>query len=619
MHQRPSPPMPGVPLPEVMDNQLEEILNSMPGVVVQGNYTVDGPRAFLYVSKGAREVFGVSSSALKANSQLFFDICHPDDLPPLKASIHEAVSQNKDWVYSWRVIKPDGKTSWVRVSSRHFGTLADNSVIRVSNFVDITREKSLEKKLRLAQKKAEQANKAKSAFLASVSHEMRTPLNGILGYSQILSRQLDLTGQNARNLESLQRCGKHLLAVINDVLDMARIESGRLSLQAKPTLLQKLLFDVGSVITPLAASHGLNYSLHTATDLPDCILIDATRLKQVLINLLNNAVKFTDKGHVDLHVQRQQEQLQFVVTDTGCGIPRDKLTTIFQPFARLDNHYSVEGTGLGLAITSHIIHALHGHIAIDSEVGEGSRFTITIPFEEATLPERDISDTTNFNYEKLKLDPPPRILVVDDRESNRDILKQILTMAGFKVSLAENGQDALDKLHRRTFDLVLSDLRMPVMGGLELLASILQEPKLANIPCIAISASVFPDQIQQVLKAGFRTFLPKPCSLPKLLGTVYDALHIHPEPASHQTMETAEQNATDDTKTRSPHIKLDNTLSKRFHTLLDIGDIEELEALVNTLLSEPEHTTARQQLLACLNALDLNSFSEVLETLSETE
>ncbi len=627
-------------LPQDMADNLGELLDSLPGVIIKGHYTTEGPKVFLYVSQGAKEIFGVSREQLKADSQLFWAICHPDDRDDLKASISKAVTEKSDWVHSWRVcnICQTGPTGidgqpyideqphingqparWIRVSSRHFRSLPDGSAIRVSSFLDITREKRLEEGLRLASHNAEQANKAKSTFLANISHEMRTPLNGILGYAQLLSHQLQLTGQAAKNLKSLSQCGNHLLAVINDVLDMARIESGLLNLQSNPIALEQLFSDVNSVIEPLASAHGLDFTMSCSSDLPPSILSDDTRLRQILINLLNNAVKFTESGKVSLAVSIVNDQLQCIVTDTGCGIPANRIDTIFKPFERLDVHHSTEGTGLGLAITSHIVECLNGTLTLESEPGKGSRFTILLPYEEVAITEGEAFGCTAFELKPLDLHPPPRILVVDDRKSNRDVLKQTLELYGFAAMGAENGIEALRLLRQRPFDLLLSDIRMPVMGGLELIGEMKQDKNLKDIPCIAISASIFPGQIQQVLEAGFHRFLPKPCSQQQLFTCLCDTLNLKRQahnPEQQEQSEPATLNAQQppDMSASAP---LPSDTLNRLKAQIDIGDIDGLRSVLAQELSSPEHASLKNILESFLDALDLEGFTKFLSGIPE--
>lgn len=382
----------GTQPPHDMASGLEELLDFLPGVIVQGHYSVDGPMSFLYVSRGAFEVFGITREQLLADSQLFFAICHPEDLVALKESIRIAVSTQTDWRHSWRICHHNRPDRWVRVSSRHLRALTDGSAIRVSSFIDITREKELEGELRKSMQEAERANNAKSAFFANMSHEMRTPLNGILGYAQLISHQQQLTDENVNNLKALGQCAHHLLSVINDVLDMARIESGRLSLQIVSVIVPQLLSDVYSVIVPLASNHQLTFQLSCADDVPNAILSDSTRLRQILINLLNNAVKFTDHGKIALHVSVREDGLLFEVTDTGCGIDKDQLDTIFQPFERLKRHQNIEGTGLGLAITHHLVQALHGTLSVQSRQGCGSKFVVYLPYQQADSNEPPTKD-----------------------------------------------------------------------------------------------------------------------------------------------------------------------------------------------------------------------------------
>ncbi|MTI13655.1 hybrid sensor histidine kinase/response regulator [Sansalvadorimonas verongulae] len=583
------------------EQSLYKMLSIIPGLVLQTRHYPDGRITFIYISEAATDLLGVSPQALKQDADLMWNSFHPDDLPELTDSINKSMRSHTDWDHVWRT---SHGSVWLHGQGRHFATLADGSILRVGVCTDITREKQLEKNLKDEMMRAEEASIAKSTFLANVSHEMRTPLNGILGYGQLLVHELDLTGQAARNLSSLRQCSNHLLAVINEVLDMAKIESGRLELVINPMALYRLLDEVSSVITPLADSKGLLFRLNTSDDLPGYIKGDATRMRQVLINLLNNAVKFTSDGEVSLKCSMEGEMLRFDIHDTGCGIPQSRIDKIFHPFERMDVHHAVEGTGLGLAITHRIVEALEGTVKLQSTEGVGSCFTIRLPCEEAeAIQEAD--DKTEFQLRKLTLDPPPELLVVDDRESNRDVMKQWLTLGGFNVVLAANGQEALDQLRKRPCDMVLSDLRMPVMDGMAMIDIIKNDDLLKQIPCVAISASVFPEQIRKVLISGFRAFLPKPCNLNKLFTTIYEILDLNSEAVTKEDKKTTK--AREEYRTPFPEQERTTILE-----MLDMGDIEGLKEHIQQLKNTSGLQAAAHDLSQCLDELDMERFRKVL-------
>ncbi len=600
--------------PQNMASDLGELLDFLPGVIIQGNYTVDGPKAFLYVSKGAQEVFGVDREQLLANSHLFLAMCHPTDLRSVKASLHKAVSTCSDWRHSWRIRHTGQPDRWVRVSSRHLTTLADGSTIRVSSFIEINREKKLEVALRKATDHANKANKAKSIFLANISHEIRTPLNGILGYAQLLCQQQELTEDSLRNITALQQCGQHLLSVINDVLDMARIESGRLSIDMKAMFIARLLADTHSIIAPLAKSHQLKFDIFCAERVPKAIISDRTRLRQVLINLLNNAVKFTQRGGVTLNVSAQEHHLQFIVQDTGCGIPHHQLDRIFERFERIGSDHAIEGTGLGLAITHHLVKALKGTITVTSTMDVGSTFVVTIPYTEvsALAYQGDESGDQNFLLPTINVTPPPNILVIDDDDVSRDVLCRLLVATGFFAYSAKNGEEAFTLLEQQSIDLILSDLVMPVMDGITFIKTLINHPKFHTIPCVAVSASIYLENIKSAQKAGFKTLLEKPVSPKHMFDTICSLLNIKQD--AKKIIE--HQETTHDYSKLS--VDLSQQVYEQFTSLLAIGDIEALQTLVATYFSDDRYGNFRQEMQRALQALDIDTATHLIEEIFQS-
>ena len=591
-----------VNLKETTD-RLSMILQAIPGGLYQSEVAPDGQQTFLFANHNIWTLAGLPADTPLSESYKLMEGVHPDDRQPHKISTENSCHELTPRHYRCRFRRYDtGKTVHIEVHTRPSKIEGSENVLFTGVALDVSRQVELEESLVEQKIKAEEASVAKSTFLANVSHEMRTPLNGILGYGQLLAHELTLTGQAARNLSSLRQCSDHLLAVINEVLDMAKIESGRLSLDLKPMALYRLLDEVSSVITPLADSKGLTFNLNTSDDLPGYIKGDATRLRQILINLLNNAVKFTDEGDVSLKASIKNDIMRFDIQDTGCGIPQSRIDKVFQPFERMDVHHSVEGTGLGLAITRRIVEALEGTVTLESTEGVGSCFTIELPCEEAEAIEESPEDS-DFQLKKLNITPVPKLLVVDDRESNRDVLKQWLTLGGFEVAVAINGQEALDHLRNHPCDLVLSDLRMPIMGGLEMMKIIKEDNALKDIPCVAVSASVFPEQVRKILLSGFREFLPKPCTLGKLFTCVYNILNLQPG----ATQEAPEIQSKEDTAVPFPEQERTTILD-----MLDMGDIEGLQDHIHQLRNTQGLQATAQKLSQCLDELDMEGFRKVL-------
>lgn len=371
-------------------------------------------------------------------------------------------------------------------------------------------------KLQLQQAKeaANIANQAKSDFLASMSHELRTPLNGILGYAQILGRSSFLPDKERHGVNVIHQCGTHLLTLINDILDLAKIEARKLELISKAVHLPSLLQGVAEICQVRANQKGIAFHCDFDQDLPSGVEVDEKRLRQVLINLLSNAIKFTDKGSVTLKIAQlsantHSARLHFSVADTGVGIASDDVAKLFQAFEQVgDKTRKAEGTGLGLALSQQIVQFMGGQIQVKSQLSTGSDFwfDIELPLASDWNQQQTILGNRLTGYEGS----PRRILIVDDRWENRGVLSNLLEPLGFVLSEAENGQEGLEKMRDLHPDLVITDIAMPVMDGFELLQQVRQSEDLQSLKVIVSSASVAQADQQMAQQAGGDDFLPKP-------------------------------------------------------------------------------------------------------------
>ncbi len=467
------------------------------------------------------------------------------DSCPIYAAIREEGSHGGDNEILWRKDGTHFPIEWVSNPIRDEQGQLLGSVV---TFGDITERKRTQKEMAQAKEAAETANRAKSEFLANMSHELRTPLNGILGYAQILKRDHHLADHYKSGIEVIQQSGEHLLTLINDILDLSKIEARKLELQLAAFDLPEFIQNIADIIRIRAEQAGLSFVYEPAMHLPGGVLGDEKRLRQVLLNLLSNAVKFTEKGGVLLKVEPERppnqpcHTLRFQVEDTGIGISKDKLEEIFLPFQQVGTRsQQIEGTGLGLAITKRLVSLMGSSLNVTSTPGKGTTFWFVLDLAEALVSAPGV-ETMNRKIIGIK-GSPKRVLVVDDKWENRSILVNILAPLGFEISECEDGREAVTRTLEWRPDVILMDLVMPVMDGFEATRHIRQIPEVKSVVVIASSASVFEQNRQNSLEAGCNDFLPKPIRTESLFALLQQHAGVEwqyegspePGPQLHET------------------------------------------------------------------------------------
>ncbi|MEZ4371517.1 MAG: PAS domain S-box protein [Polyangiaceae bacterium] len=460
--------------------------------------------------------------------ELWSSSLHPDDAERVQREVAEAVATAPAFESEFRIVRPDGETRHLKAAARITRDAEGNALRMVGVNFDITERKQAELALQDAKAKAEHANQVKGQFLANVSHEIRTPMNAVMGLSYLLG-QTDLDGEQASLLTKIQKSSKSLLALINDVLDMSKIEAGELTIEHVPFDLHSSLQELCSIAQVQAESKHIDLTLIIDRSVPRGINGDITKINQILNNLISNAIKFTERGGVSLRVtaasqasqtsQRSQEiQLVLEVQDTGIGMTPSIQDKLFQPFVQADASTTRRfgGTGLGLSIVKHLAELMGGGVELESEPGKGSNFRVTLPVAVADLPA--------IPPQLTQLPPTAaslkgvHALIVDDSDMNLFVAKRILEQQGVSVSLASNGREAVDALRADpgAFDIVLMDVQMPELDG-RAATRLIREELAIGVPVVALTAEVRASERKRALDSGMNDFVSKPFDARELI------------------------------------------------------------------------------------------------------
>ena len=459
-----------------------------------------------------------------------------------EAGIKRVLSENKLTDYELTARARDGKET---VVSYNASTFHDRDRKLQGVFAaarDVTERKRYEQSL-------QQANRAKSVFLANMSHEIRTPMNAILGFSQLMLRDQDLTPRQCQYLGTINRSGEHLLALINDILEMSKIEAGRTTLNPSTFDLTVLLRDLEMMFRVRTNEKKLSFSVETIGDVPQYIVTDINKLRQVFINVLGNAVKFTEQGGIGLRVRAERECatgpfLRVEIEDTGPGISPDDQDKLFRQFEQTKTGQQAgTGTGLGLAISREFVCLMGGDITVNSLVGKGSVFVIRLPLKTGEAQAVEAKDKPRH---VLKLQPEQatcRVLIVDDVEDNRELLAQLLAPIGFEIQLATNGAEAVHEFEQWRPHLILMDFRMPVMDGHEAIRRIRALPGGAAPKIIAVTASAMDENRQELMEIGADDFISKPFREAEVFQKIHAHVGIEYVYAEHPTVVSQDEAA----------------------------------------------------------------------------
>ncbi|WP_421568409.1 ATP-binding protein [Stenotrophomonas sp. PD6] len=507
-----------------LEQRLVEVTDNLPAIVYQARRDSDGRITFPYITGDLQTMFGVSASEVMADQTRLAEQIDPRDRDTVSRAMAKAARDFSALDMEFRT-SPHGVVRWVRSRALPYAA-ADGAVMWSGYWVDVTEARAQADALDAAKSDAERATAAKSNFLATMSHEIRTPMSGVLGMVEALSHT-GLDGEQRRIIGVIEDSAQMLRQILDDILDYSRIEAGALPLEPQPVALRSLLDNVQQLLSPQASSKGLALSLDVEPAVAPQHLVDGMRLRQIVFNLLSNAIKFTNSGAVGitLGVDRDDEvaqTLRLTVTDTGIGISPEQRERLFKPFAQADvaitRHYG--GTGLGLSICQRLVGLMRGRLDMHSVPGEGTRVSVLLTLPRVPGEEAE-QDEQRPGTEVAPLPPGQarrRVLVVEDHPTNQALMRWRLQQLGLQHELAVDGEAALALLQASTFDLVITDCRMPVMDGYTLTRRIRESERGSGkrLPVLALTASALAEDRQRCREAGMDDLLAKPVALATL-------------------------------------------------------------------------------------------------------
>ena len=510
-----------------------------------GYWIFDIPTKSYQLSRTLKSMFSAKHME-QMRSKGIFSVIHPEDQAEAQNALRNAKNNNDKFTYTARAITRSGKYIWGSTS----GDIVrdkEGEPQKIRAFVkDVTLERHQAKALEQAKDDAIAASHAKSEFLANMSHEIRTPMNGILGMAELLANS-DIDDRQRDFVNVINNSATALLTIINDILDFSKIEAGAFKIDPIPFNLKSTINDVSSMLTPRASRKGLELIINYPAELDTHFICDEGRLRQVITNLVGNAIKFTETGHIitDVNISSPRNGMAFVtisVTDTGIGIEADKIDRVFQKFTQADGSTTrvYGGTGLGLSISKAIVEMMDGRLTVRSELGKGSRFTMHIPMQIDKHAIEKTYDTTVLQGK--------RALIIDDIDVNRQLLMEQLASWDIKSDTVKDGVEAITQLknsvtQNQAYDLILLDFLMPGMNGKELAAIISETEDLAHIPIIMLSSCDQPVSNQELKAIGITNYLTKPAREARLYDAVVNTLNAFqdysPAPDEDEVIETS--------------------------------------------------------------------------------
>ncbi|MCB9973503.1 MAG: response regulator [Rhodospirillales bacterium] len=567
------------------------IINANDGVIITDADLENGPY-IIYVNEAFTKISGYDPFEIIGKTPR---ILQGDDTDrTILHALGDCLREGTSFKGELKNYHKDGSPYWLDISI----VPVRNEQGIITNFAaierDITERKNQERDLRHAKKEAETANFAKSNFLATMSHELRTPMNGIIGLSDLLL-DTKLTSEQKESIDAINRSAEGLLVLLNDILDLSKIEAQEMSLENIPFDLRQIIHETISLLKNQAQQKDLVLSSHYAPSVPDWIRGDPARIRQIITNLIGNALKFTEAGYVSLNVSSEKNYILFRVDDTGIGIPENRLDDIFMKFTQADETTTRRfgGTGLGLTICKNIVEMMGGEIGVQSIVGRGSTFWFKIPLIVYTPTEEEISFTQNASghfdsIEKAK--EGLSVLIVDDHPVNLMFARKLLKKIGIeRVQLADNGQEALEYVQTFTYNIILMDCQMPDMDGFETTRAIREFQKQTNVytPVIALTANAMKGDRERCLSAGMDDYLTKPIKVDALSETIarWDSVSRNRQQIKVSELDIPPGDITPEEIPPEPACPLD---LEHFNFMFEDSEPEEQEELLSLFKEQAE-------------------------------
>ncbi|PJZ27853.1 MHYT domain-containing protein [Leptospira kmetyi] len=505
--------------------QKRSLIENIPGVTYRCLFNDKWTIVFLSEAMEKLTGYPVSDFMEPNPKRYFVDLIIPEDKEPIGAVVAEAVRMRKSFVLEYRILDRYGEIKWCwGHGSAIFG--GNGEVLFLDGVIlDITERRNMEEELRRSMEKAELAALTKTSFLANMSHEIRTPMNSIIGFTEVLL-SAEPKKEQIGHLEIIKGSAKSLLRLLNDILNTAKLEKGAVELEINTFSIFKLISELKSIFGLNARKKNLEFEVIRDPNLNEFFIGDSLRVRQILTNLIGNAIKFTDRGKVTFEIKFENPYIHFSIWDTGIGIRADRLEKIFEPFTQADisttRRYG--GTGLGTTICKQLTDLMKGEIWAESNFGKGSVFHVRLPLSPNTSLDSNKERSLDFRYPKL------RILIVDDMEKNTELLKLLLSKEGHTITSALSGEEAVQIYAEETFDLIFMDVQMPGIDGHETARIIRFHEMQENVqrtPIIALTASVFQEDRDAAKESGMDGFVAKPIDLPELLSEMAAVLHLN--------------------------------------------------------------------------------------------